>query len=188
MPDNYLASYIASYLPYIFKFNEIKTIYSVKLILNGKIAIDTTYILPSLGVKIEEFSQEDLEAFFKTLFRKGCIVILSDVSLIEALGKSLRYAILSEEKIEILRSGYLSILTDKRIQVISHVDASIFEVALDLRMEGLEDLFDCLIAGTAITHSEALITEDDQIRRVIKRTTYAYFPVFNFSQFMGKTS
>lgn len=151
-----------------------------------RIAIDTTYILPSLGVEVRGLSEEDLDEFFRLLSARDCEIVLSDVSLIEALGKALRHAVGSEEMMDAVQRGYLSILTDERFRISAHATPSIFEIALDLRKSGLEDLFDCLIAGTAIAESEVFVTEDVEIPRSVKKTDYAYFPILGLNEFMRR--
>lgn len=148
-----------------------------------RIAVDTTYILPSLGVKVKELSEEDLGELFRQLLAEGYETALSDVSLIEALGKALRHAIRSEEMMGIVERGCLSILTSERFQILTHATPSTVEIALDLRKNGLDDLFDCLITGTAIAQSEGFITEDAEIPKLVKETDYAYFPIWNLKEF-----
>ena len=151
-----------------------------------KITIDTTYILPSVGVKVKGLPEEGLDEFFKLMSLRGFKVIISDVSLIEALGKALKHAAYSEKKMDIVEKGYLSILTNGLFQISTHATPSIFEIALDLRRNGLEDLFDCLITGTAIAESDGFITEDAKIPQIVEKTDYAYFPISNLNVFKEK--
>jgi len=155
--------------------------------LTRRISIDSTYLLPGVGIQVEELAERSLNLFFRILSERGYQVVLSDVALIEVLGKSLRHTLGSERLIERVRDGYLSILTEERFHIVSHASPSIFEIALDLKVNGLEDLFDCLITGTAIAESSGLVTEDREIPRVIDKTEYSYFPILNLNEFLSQT-
>ena len=135
------------------------------------IILDTTYVLPLFGIKIDMTSKFQDE--IKLLWKKGITgynTYLPSTCLIETMFKLLN---------EYRKKNNFSIL--QRYQLIlptvlnSHVN--IFNPELNtkasliasiIRHSGHSDFMDCWIAGTAAALKGILITEDKELKKILK--------------------
>lgn len=124
-----------------------------------KILMDTTYLLPSIGIAIKEIAKD---AVLK-LTAKGYGLFISEITLFELSAKGAKYVqdnLLLPERINL---GIRSILHDDGIGKISGYDSKILLTAFSLRSL-MTDFIDCLILSTALNRCEALLTEDQLIQ------------------------
>ncbi len=127
--------------------------------------LDTTYILPILGIGVK---LENFEHYFKELLDRYR-VLYNPVSLIEAkwivlhLAKKLSYDVLKR-----YRLGLLALSSDPRISPTAITSYEVEEVA-DKLLEALNDYFDRIILATAYVNGYTLLSEDEAIHRVAKQ-------------------
>ena len=132
-----------------------------------KALLDTTYLLPTIGIAIKEIPKNTL----LELCSKGHEIAISEVTIFELSAKGAKYAqnnALSPERVAL---GIRSILYDDSIKKISTYDTSILLTAFSLRSL-MGDFIDCLILSTALHHCDALITEDQVISGLKKNEKY----------------
>jgi PIN domain nuclease of toxin-antitoxin system len=132
-----------------------------------KILLDTTYLLPAVGISIKDLSKD---AIIK-LNAKGHQIAISQISIFELSAKGAKYVvngILSPERVT---RGIRAILYDDTIETIPAHDSKILLTSFTLRSK-LSDFIDCLILSTALNHCDALITEDNDIQNLKKNKEY----------------
>lgn len=122
--------------------------------------IDTTYLLPLARIAVDKdllglISKGRLEIRFSELS-------VSLISLLELQAKVAKLMLPAEYAIKAIDA------VTKALRVIPFHDHEIIRVSFELRRE-IPDYIDCVIAATAITLKEDLITEDSLI--LSKRNT-----------------
>ena len=139
---------------------------------SNRIIIDTTYILPLFGIKIKNLN--DLNKGIKLIFGKEkqkFKVFLPSICLIEVMYKLIReYRKIREY--DILKRYPLVIPTlssSPNLTIFNpYLDSAASQFAIKLKHAGHADLFDCWIAGTAISHDGILLTEDGILSNQLK--------------------
>ena len=135
-----------------------------------RVIFDTTYILPSFGIELEEISRRDIKTLIEKLMKKGINLYLSRISLLEAYLKTISIA--RKKKIKELFpkaiEGIKIITNDENIIVLDYLEEDILEEANRI-MQRHYDPFDAIIFATAITKDLYLLTEDKEASRFIKR-------------------
>lgn len=135
----------------------------------AELLLDTSYILPIFGLRIE------LGKFEKSFPRLLHVysVIYNPVSLIEAKWITLRAGRKEPSKRDILlqryRIGLKTLQGDERLKPSTLTDDSIEQIADELlSKEKLADYFDRMIYATAARYNMALLTEDDGLLAIAK--------------------
>jgi predicted nucleic acid-binding protein len=129
--------------------------------------VDSTYLLPLLGVKVVDLPENPLGS----LISKNFHVEINEISIFEGVGKALKEAgraMGGEEAVRRLETGVRSILFDTRVEKFPVCELETINCALKLYRHGLEDLPDCLIAASAVRHTGLLLTESGDIGRVVQ--------------------
>lgn len=132
-----------------------------------KVLLDTTYLLPPIGIAIKEVSKD---AVLK-LNAKGYELAISEITIFELSAKGAKYIqnnVLLPERVTL---GIRSILYDDGIEKISNYDGQILLTAFSLRSL-MTDFIDCLILSTALNRCDALVTEDQVIQGLKANKTY----------------
>lgn len=132
-----------------------------------KLLLDTTYLLPTVGISIKELSKD---ALIK-LNTKGNEIAISQISIFELSAKGAKYVINSELLPERITLGIRALLYDDTIEKIPTHDSKILLTAFTLRSL-MVDFIDCLILSTALNNCDALITEDNDIQNLKKNKKY----------------
>lgn len=120
-----------------------------------RILLDSTYLLPILGVEVED--TEKALAVAKKLHDTGkAVYYYTPFNLLEILGKlgKTRY---SKERIAV---GLIAIKEQFKI---THPTTLGYLKALELRSRGHRDLIDLLLYTTALTRKIILLTRDNEL-------------------------
>ena len=133
--------------------------------------IDTTYILPLFGIRIEltEDFQENIKKVWKNEI-KGYDVYLPSICLIET-----NFKLLHEYK----KSNDFNILAryQKILPTILNLPLKIFNCELNpkasmiasiIRNSGHSDFLDCWIAGSAVALEGDFLSEDTALKKILK--------------------
>jgi PIN domain nuclease of toxin-antitoxin system len=130
-----------------------------------ELLLDTTYLLPVLGVGIE------LKAFEGTFSRllRDYTVLYNPISMIECkwivLRSSRRERGDRSRFLERYRVGVGAILRDERLKQTAVTDEMVERAADRLLIENhVRDYFDRTIYGTACARNSLLLTEDKELR------------------------
>ncbi len=133
----------------------------------ARLLIDTTYLLPILGVKIE---LKEYEYIFPLVLRRY-EVIYNPVSLIEAKWILLKLIKTHPEEAAYLLNSYVeglaTIVHSNYLRPTVLTNPKIEEVADKLFIEiKIKDYFDRIIYATAIYYNATLLTEDQTIKKI----------------------
>ncbi|NHV99207.1 MAG: PIN domain-containing protein [Thaumarchaeota archaeon] len=124
-----------------------------------KILLDTTYLLPAIGISLKDFPRDVLIM----LRRKGNQVFISDISIFELSAKGAKYVSAKKLSAERVIEGIRAIVFDENIVKIPIHESRILLTALRIR-DWLSDFIDCLIISSALNQCDALISEDTDIQ------------------------
>ncbi len=133
------------------------------------IMLDTTYILPILGIQVK--LQSFTEIFPKLLSRYR--LLYSPISIVEAKWIVLRIfkETYNRNLLKRFRIGLASLLNDPRLEQTILTDSEIEEVAdLLLIRANVKDYFDRVIYATAVRYQAILLTEDHVLHNIFKRS------------------
>lgn len=131
-----------------------------------RLLLDTTYILPVLGVGVRLPRYEEL---FPRLL-EAYEAYYTPLSLVEAKWIILRLARrspgLREELLREYRAGVETLRADERLHETIVTNGAIEEAADRLLALGVRDYFDRMIYATALYYSAVLLTEDRELHRL----------------------
>ncbi len=134
--------------------------------------LDTTFILPLFGVQITvlEGSQEILKDIWNNKI-EGYKVYLPSICLIEVMfkllseyRKSLNYNMLDRYRIILP-----TILTLPLEIINSELNTEASLIATKIRHSGHSDFMDCWIAGTTTALDGILLSEDKELKKILKK-------------------
>jgi predicted nucleic acid-binding protein len=128
-----------------------------------KLLLDTTYLLPAIGISIKELPKDALTK----LTQKGNRISICDISIFELAAKGAKHVSAGTLPAERVTRGIRAIVYNETIETIPTNESTILLTAFKLR-NTLNDFIDCLILSAAINHCNALITEDDDIQNLKK--------------------
>lgn len=134
------------------------------------VLLDTTYLLPAVGIEID--LPEDMLA---QLFSSTHSLMINELSLFELFGKASGHIGGSETAKERFYTGMTSILASK-IESYPIFTLDTVPVVRDLH-ERFKDLPDCPIVATAQVYADVLLTEADDIPKLVD------FTVLNLKRF-----
>jgi PIN domain nuclease of toxin-antitoxin system len=132
-----------------------------------KILLDTTYLLPAVGISIKELSKD---ALIKLNTKENQIAI-SQISIFELAAKGAKYVVRGTLSPERVTRGIRALLYDDTVETIPTHETKILLTSFTLRSK-LPDFIDCLILSTALNNCDALITEDTAIHDIKKNREY----------------
>ena len=132
-----------------------------------RLLLDTTYVLPAIGVAINGLPTEALVR----LMEKGHEISISDITLFELAAKGAKYVTGGELEAKRVSRGMTAIIYDEKILKIPTYYTSVLHTAFTLRRT-LNDLIDCLILSSAVNKCDGLVTEDDRIHDLEGRTFF----------------
>ena len=125
-----------------------------------RILLDSTYILPILGVEIEDI-KEILVVLKKLSVRRKAVFYYTEYNIIEILGKisKLNY------DPDIVSRGFTIIEEEFKL---AHPTTQGYAKALELKRKGFKDLIDLLLYTTAATQNLILLTRDNILINFLK--------------------
>ena len=128
-----------------------------------KLLLDTTFILPSLGVDVGQEISKGLEK----LARIEADIYCSRFSILEALWVVAKLSSSGNFNAESFRQGLRSILESGRYRKIEE-DTEIFIEALRLYMLGHKDMIDNMLYTSSIRLNLKLLTLDTELKEFIR--------------------
>jgi hypothetical protein len=118
--------------------------------------------LPAFGVAIDVASPPMILTVMKRFVKNHNTMMISDVTPLEAFLKS--FSIAEKRKDEFgknrAREGFLAVVSDALLEIVSHQQREVFERAFKIRLKH-KDPFDCFIFATALAENALLISEDE---------------------------
>jgi PIN domain nuclease of toxin-antitoxin system len=126
-----------------------------------KILLDTTYLLPAIGIAIKEH-QKDLPL---KLIQEGNQISICDISVFELSAKGAKHINAGKLPPERVTRGIRAIVYNEQIEMIPTYESQLLLTAFKLR-KMLNDFIDCLILSAAINQCDILLTEDKDIQNL----------------------
>ncbi len=146
-----------------------------------RIVLDTTYLLPIVGVELVGMNIEDM----RSVLASGHSLMLNEVSLFEILGKVCPVVAEDEESRKRVETGLKAIMNSDRLTILSVIDEETLPVALDLMCRGMRDIPDVPIVASALVHADSLMTEAKDIPAFLRRMGSG-LQVFDLKGFRNK--
>lgn len=128
-----------------------------------KLLLDTTYLLPAIGISVKGLQQD---ALIK-LIKRGHEIAISEISLFELSAKGAKHITAGRLSPERVTRGIKALVYDDAVTKIPTYESTLLLRAFKLRRM-LNDFIDCLILSSAINQCDALITEDSDIQNLKK--------------------
>lgn len=132
-----------------------------------RVLLDTTYLLPTVGVAIKEISKDTVIK----LLSKNYELSISEITFFELSAKAAKYVqdgLLTSERVTL---GIRSLLHDENIKKIPSYNSQILLSALSLRFL-MKDFIDCIILSTALNNADTFVTEDQVINGLKKNAKF----------------
>ena len=132
-----------------------------------KILLDTTYLMPAIGVRVKEISPDAL-----SLIRGGGHeTAISEVSLLELSAKGAKLAASGALTAERVTRGVTAAKRDADLEKIQITDEDVLRTSISLR-GWHSDYLDCLKLSSAINRCDVLLTEDTLIHALTREEHY----------------
>ncbi|ODS37064.1 hypothetical protein BEH94_11900 [Candidatus Altiarchaeales archaeon WOR_SM1_SCG] len=145
------------------------------------ILLDTTYILPLYGIDIKI---PGFESGFEEILSSSEKPGISSISVLEAKGKLTKF-FNTKEGLKRYKSGFIAITESLRFKIFDFVDREIDKNSTKIFLYGHRDIFDCIIAATALKHADLLVTEDIPLKKIMNKL-FPDFKVLEWSEFAGE--
>ena len=105
------------------------------------------------------------------LLNEGHKLAISEITIFELSAKAAKYVAKSQILSERVTRGIRALIYDDSIEKIPIYNTKILSTAFTLKSL-MADFIDCLILSTAINYCEALISEDNVIRKLSQNQKY----------------
>jgi len=132
-----------------------------------KLLLDTTYLLPAIGVSIKNIPKNSVTE----LLRRKHEIVISEIELFELAAKGAKYVSIGKLSVNRVLLGIRAIVYEERINKIPIHDDKVLSQAIRLR-KVLGDCIDCIILSTALNYADALVTEDEDVFEAVKTKDY----------------
>lgn len=126
-----------------------------------RVLVDTTFLLPALGVEVEEEAEEVIP-----LFRKIDVYYL-EVGVLEAIWKILK--IIGLENFERVRIGLEAI---RKTYILAYPPAEAYISAVEIYKRGHKDYIDALYYATAKVLNLKFLTIDEEFIEFLENNEY----------------
>lgn len=142
-----------------------------------RVLVDTTYILPVVGVSVEGI--ERVLVKLKELRQGGVVeVYYSDFSLLEALAKAVRLGVPRH----VVERGLVSIIAAWKK---AEVNTRAWRYVLSLRVGGLRDVIDGILYSTALAGGYRFLTRDTNLEAFLASHGYPVDVILKEEELMG---
>ena len=133
---------------------------SVKPKVPLKLLLDTTYLLPVVGVDVEDI-HNTLKALQRLFHRRKIQLHCTPFNLMELLAK-LSKTTYDEERV------LIGLESMRKHFTVTHPTVKGYVKALKLRKEGFRDFIDLLLYTTAVTRQLRFLTRDEDLKNFLK--------------------
>ncbi|MGI0079928.1 MAG: PIN domain-containing protein [Nitrososphaerales archaeon] len=132
------------------------------------VLLDTTFLLPTLGIEVSEITQKDFEAL-KRISETGTKLYCSYFSFVEIFGKLARAT--RGREIKSVKDGIKSLLESNAYSWIAP-SAEALQLALELRLRGHKDNIDNMLYSIALSSNMFFLSLDSELRRFLEKNGY----------------
>ncbi len=145
-----------------------------------RILLDSTYILPIVGVEVEGI-EEALVVLKKLRRKRRAEFYYTPFNILEVLGKIARV----EYDRDVVATG-LSIIEEEFKQAYPTVEG--YVKALNLKKRGFRDLIDLLLYTTSLTRGLLFLTRDDELIEFLEKEGEERGNIIHEGDFLKKYS
>lgn len=149
-----------------------------------KVLLDSTFLLPTIGVQVKEISERDLKSLAK--FREKMEYYCLNQSLVEVVGKVAKNC-KEEELLEIIELGLRSLLESNAYKWINPTADALIE-AIELKVKGHRDIIDNMLYATAHKMEMYLLSIDKDLYEFLKDQGYDTSFILNVSELVKSLS
>lgn len=135
----------------------------------AKVLLDSTFLLPTLGVKVAQILDSDMRELAKLRSRANFFCLYQ--SLVEVLGKVARAARPDKSTIEIVEAGLRSLLESGVYAWTSPSVGALLE-ALEMRRRGHGDMIDNMLYATASEGRMLFLSLDKDLTEFLAKNGY----------------
>jgi predicted nucleic acid-binding protein len=123
-----------------------------------KILLDTTYLMPAIGVGVKEIPPDTLSR----IRGGGHETAISEVTLLELSAKGAKLVASGALTAERVIRGVIAAKRDGDLEKILITDEDVLQTSISLR-GWHSDYLDCLILSSALNRCDVLLTEDSRL-------------------------
>lgn len=135
-----------------------------------RILVDSTFLLPTLGVKVAQISDSDLRELAKLRSRASFVCLYQ--SLVEVLGKVARADVTSDKStLDAIEAGLRSLLESGVYTWTSPSVAALLH-ALEMKRKGHRDMIDNMLYATASERSMLFLSLDKDLKEFLTKNGY----------------
>jgi len=145
------------------------------------VLLDTSFLLPTLGVEVKEVTSLDLELI--RAVSKRAKVYCSYVSFVEILGLVGKES--GKADVETVSAGMSSLLGSGLYEW-TNPSPEAMRLALELRTKGHKDNIDNILYATAADSNMLFLSLDRELRRFLARNGYDTGLIVKTSELAGK--
>lgn len=132
------------------------------------VLLDSTFILPTLGIEVQEITEKDIRRLQSSgKFKIHCCY----VSMIEVLGKVARALTKKKQGAEMVSEGLRS-LFESGVYKWVNPDTDAYSIALDMKIKGHQDMIDNLLYSTALSLNLYFLSLDDDLKHFLAKKGY----------------
>lgn len=135
----------------------------------AEVLLDTTFLLPTLGIEVGEITRRDLESL-KSVSEGGTKLCCSYLSFVEIFGK-LAKATRAQKVDDAMKEGIKSLVESDTYSWVSP-SAEALKTALDLRLKGHKDNIDNILYSIALSSKMPFLSLDTTLKKFLKRNGY----------------
>lgn len=151
-----------------------------------RVLLDSTYLLPSLGIEVEGISNEHIVRLMEAAARRRVKFCCLTASWVEVIGKVCREAQrLKLDLKEILDIPLKSLVESGFYEWIGPTYQAV-KLAFKLRMLGHRDNVDNLLYATSITNRMVFLTMDEELKGFLSRQGYETDNLLTHTQLLSR--
>ena len=135
-----------------------------------KILLDTTYLLPLIGISVEGIPDDMLLRLINRRYK----IYINYIALFELSAKGAKYIAQGKLMPDRVLRGINALIHDERVKKIKSTDTDVLMTAFRLRTK-IVDFIDCLILSTALHYCDILLTEDEELHELRDSTWFNEF-------------
>ena len=128
-----------------------------------KVLLDTSFLLPTLGIDVGDKVTKTLEKLEETHSE----IHYSQFSILESLWVTIKLTGKMETPPEAVRTGLRSIIESGAYKQVKE-DSEVFIEALQLYLKGHRDLIDNILYANSLHHNMKLLTLDTELKSFIE--------------------
>jgi predicted nucleic acid-binding protein len=136
-----------------------------------RVLLDTTFLLPLFGIKVQGIDEDRLIALRRALKEHGVGVAYPKLLIAELIAKmgkeASRRGGLPSEALEALEALLLEVDIELIEPSVEHI-----ATAVEMRVRGHRDVFDNLLYATALHEGMKLVTEDEGLVGFLRDNNY----------------